>query len=344
MEIHISESHHGARMLQLMQELAEMEQFDIYSRLMSLNSSIYILDKNYEELEKFVDELTTNPKWDYLFMVENREALHNVSIEIVRRLHNFVSSALSLRDHALTMYNKFYKDDDLMPNYSYHANAIFGEEPLSKFVMNLRWYCQHYRSPHIAFQTSWVEDPDQRIRRAIILIEDLLSYDKWSALAMEYINDLDNGVDILNVTNRYRSKVFDFYDWFQKEQEKIHQDDLSKFKQKEGELLQLQIQNKLEQILAGLDNRRSSELSLFSNVFLKSDYDALSIIGQNRTRRADRAIELLEKRFVVSDNIRSQLHKVYLLPNFVFYGVEPKEKSLLSRFKSWFRGRSSSAE
>jgi len=326
MKVRITESDLGINMLDLMNQLANMPGFTIYSELMSLNTSIYILDKNFEELEKFVTELTTNPKYQHVFMVENRATLHDISRDIVRRIHNFVSSALSLREHTLAMYNRYYREYALMPEYEERAKDVFGTDPLAQFIMSLRRYCQHYRSPHMSFRTAWQDVDNSPVHTAIISRDDLRSFNDWNSHAKRFIDDCGEGVDIVNVTRLYREKILSFYDWFQKEQGRIHKEDLESFRNKEAELILLQIRHRLRFMLEHPDDIGCSEQSLFFQIFLKSDFDELVNIDPRSESRVERAIELLNGRFKVPEDIQAGIRKVYNLPTFRFVN-KPSESN-----------------
>jgi hypothetical protein len=319
MEIHITDSSRGRKMLLLMQELSEMPEHQLYSELMALDTSIYILDANFVELEKFVLSLTSDPKWDHLFLAENRGSLHSVSRDIVRRLHNFVAAAHSLREHALAIYNRRYKDANLMPEYSKRARSVFGNDPLAQFVMGLRRYCQHYRSPHMGFETAWPHDGSPPRRTAMILKEDLVTFEAWPAAAKQFITDIETGVDILQICRSYRMKVLEFYEWFQGHQESIHRDELARFRKKEAELLLLQLEDKLDRSLASPGSPHSSEQALFFHMFIRADFDKLLEVPPSSPSRPEAAIRLIEKRFPLPESVKAKIHSVYELQEFKFY-------------------------
>jgi hypothetical protein len=320
-----------------MNELAGTPGYDVYTKLMALNTSIYILDKNCNDLEAFVHELTTSPKWRYLFMVENREALHNVSQDVVRRLHNFVSAAASLRDHTRAFYNKHYKDGDLMPEYHEKKRVVFGEDPLAQFTLSLRKYCQHYRSPHMNYRTAWDPGGAPSSTTAIILKEDLLLFDGWNKQARSYLDQIEGGVDVLSIAKVYRTKVLSFYEWFQTEQERIHRDELEDFKAKEAELLRLQLEDKLDRCLSTGDSLDCSEQSLFLHMFLKRDYEQLSELQPRSRDRAELAISLVRERFDINDQLAAKLRNAYGQPGFAFYGEVARRQSISQKLSDTIR-------
>ena len=295
-----------------------MPEARLHFELEALNSSLYTLDINFVELEKFIVELTTDAKWDYVFQVENREALQSVSREIIRRLHNFVAAAMSLREHALATFNSRYSDKGLMPDYEERVKAVFGSDPLAQFVMGLRKYCQHYRSPFIGFVTHWEHQSDSTQRTAVIFKEDLASFAKWPGPARAYISSLDRGVEIVPLCREYRAKVLKFYEWFQLQQNEIHRDELARFEEKEAQLLRLQLEDMLDRCIASRDDLRCSEQALFFHIFLMGDYQILADQA-SLPARAEEAIRLLEHRFPIGDTLKNKIRIAYSVPGFRVY-------------------------
>ena len=319
MHIRISDSPRGIEILLLMKELEATPGFALYSELMSLNTSLYILDKNQEELTTLVTTITTSPNVRKFFLVENREGLHRLSEDVVRRLHNFIAAVASLRDHTRRQYQKFYEAQGLMPEYEAKIESTFIEHPLSQFVQKLRIFIQHYKAPHITYLTAWNAPSTQPLRTAIISKEDLAQFDEWGPTAQQYLATIDRGVDILDATQKYRSKVLEFYEWFQTKQQEIHADDLREFGEKEGRLLRLQLEDKLDRCIAAPDPHHCAERTLFFHVFLMADYEQLQASPRNPAERALNAIGLLNTRMPTDDALRQKLERVYAQRGFVFY-------------------------
>jgi hypothetical protein len=253
--------------------------------------------------------------------------LHAASQDVVRRLHNFVASAASLRDHTRAFYNADYKQGNLMPEYEVRVRAIFGEDPLAQFILNLRQYCQHYRSPHMNYTTVWDQGGAPSSTTAIIMKEDLLAFDGWNLQAKAYLETVADGVDVIAIAVAYRTKVLEFYEWFQTEQERIHRDELSAFGQREAELLRLQLLDKLDRCLRTLDPFDCGERSLFFHMFDRSDYDQLSKSPPRSADRADAAISIVRKRFDIDDALADKIRRVYTLPGFSYYEESPNALS-----------------
>ena len=319
MEIRISDSSRGREILQRMHELSALPGFSIYQELMALNTSIYILDKNFQELDTFLLDLLENPKWDYLFLVENRHVLHKVSEDIVRRLHNFVAAVLSLRDHTRRLYSKYYRKGDLIPEYEKISREAFADNPQAQFVQKLREYCQHYVSPLLSFQSAWNSGQERPVRTAVLRKDELLRFDGWNAAAKQHLNGSPDSIDFLVAMRNYHSQVLEFYTWFQSHQEQVHMDELSEFRKKEGELLRVQLEDKLDRCLTAKDEQKCSEGSLFFHIFTKPDFEKLALAPNSPGRRLKIALEILRQRFDVDAGLEDKLGEAYAMDTFGYY-------------------------
>lgn len=327
MEIRISDSPRGREILRRMEELSTLPGFHIYQELTALNTSIYILDKNYQELDSFLVDLLEKPKWDYLFLVENRHILHRVSEDIVRRLHNFVAAVLSLRDHTRRLYSKYYEEGGLIPDYERVAREAFADNPKAQFVQKLREYCQHYVSPLLSFQSAWNSGQKRPVRSAVLRKEELVRFKGWNAAAKQYLQDSTDSIDFLVAVRNYHSQVLEFYTWFQTHQERVHMDELSEFKKKEGELLRVQLEDKIDRCLAAKDERTCSEASLFFHIFTKPDFERLASAPRSPESRSDIVLKILKDRFDVHADLEGRLDEVYSLDVFGYYELKREDES-----------------
>lgn len=313
----IIETSRGPEILRLMKELKIMPEYKLYLELISLNNSIFIFDKNYSDLKNYVHTLTTDPSLADLFLPANREQLFEISLEVIRRLHNFVAAAMSLREHALAIYNKHYKKSGRFPEYKERVNQVFGQDSLAQFVMGLRKYCQHYQSPYIGYLTE-VSDTDWSKRRTAFLnVEDLrLCKDCWGSAAKEFLTTCEDKIHILDVATQYRIKVLEFYDWFQDRQSEIHSDEIKNFRDKERKLVLLEIADRVDVCLKNRENMPYRGEEIFSMVFTIKEFNELQKFPPGSLKRGEYAIELLQNYTLVPDELKTKIMQLYKEPAF----------------------------
>jgi hypothetical protein len=301
-----------------MHELRGMPEYNLYINLQELNNSIYIFDRNFEELRKLLVFLTADERASELHWLENRDKLQALGMEVTRFLHNFVAAAKSLVDHTRRLYKKLYADNKKFPDYQNRVNKDFAHDPLSQFVQDLRRYFQHRKTPGLAFVSS-LKSPTENLTRTIELPrEEIEEFNDWSSLAKEYLNTIEGGVDILTVVTTYRNKVLKFYEWFQFRQREIHSVEIKRFRDKEANLLLLMLDEKIDGYLAN-PNRMNKEieevfLHIFLHIFSSKEFAELRNLPDNSVERASRAVQLLEEHFSIPDELSDKIFRLYSIP------------------------------
>ena len=106
----------GAQIVRLMQELASSPERRVLDELDLLQSSIYVFRRNFQELIEFLDLCETDPQhrdsWNMTAITKTRV----FGREAVRVLHNFLASAMSLRDLTNRMHKRLHSDGSF-PEY-----------------------------------------------------------------------------------------------------------------------------------------------------------------------------------------------------------------------------------
>ncbi|OGO32850.1 MAG: hypothetical protein A2Z03_06145 [Chloroflexi bacterium RBG_16_56_8] len=198
-----------------------------------------------------------------------------------------------------------------MPDYEDRKNKTFVDDPLTQFVQELRVYCQHYRSPNIQF-VSTRPAGDERTRRSVIIaIDDIRAFEDWSAPARRFINELKGGANLLDLIDSYRSKIVEFYEWFQSNQERIHAEQFAPFKDLLSQHHYLLLEERVDAILSTPPGLSFREDEIFSNLFSAKEYAELERIPPESLDRPKRAIELLQPAYDVPDQLKEKIFQLY---------------------------------
>jgi len=224
------------RIVELGKEIQQLPGYKLYYQdLKGLEISLYIFTRNYTDLSNIIAFITTDPRAAMLYYVENRNRLEHFAYDVVCRIHNYVAASKSLVDHTHNLYGKLYEDNNLFPEYQERIDTDFKFDPLSKFVQDLRRYCQHFKSPIVMFRTT-LDSNGNPIRDISIPLGDLQTFKDWSAPAKKYLRTIQEKVDVLEVATAYRDKVITFHNWFRTRQEEIHAVELKELDDKKDEL------------------------------------------------------------------------------------------------------------
>lgn len=314
----MEEPQQQASLGELMDEILAMPEYKLRQQLLSFNTSIYILDQNFAELQMLIDFLVNNPEGHLLTAASNQDRLRQVQIDIIRRLHNFVAAAQSLVDHTRRFYDKLYGSSNLFPDYQAQVNQVFVTDPLSQFVQRLRQYCQHYKAPDIGIEVSVTQSEDGFIEtRTIFLpLEDLKDFDGWNAAAKKYMNGLMGNVDVLEVATNYRNKVMDFYRWFQSRQQEIHAAELARFESKQTEFALVHLEWMVNACLNNKDDMPYRAEEIFYGILPAQELEALTQLPAGSSERMTRAIELFERQYPLPDGLRRKIELLYQDPGF----------------------------
>lgn len=222
------------RRLEIFEKSREM---DIYRTLQSMQASYQVFEGNFAELVKLLEPLE-DPK-ESLFKYappDKSEDLDNLMAEAKRLLHNFLASAKSLVDHTRTVVKRLYPDDHrFRGEYQKKLNQDLANNPLQKFVQNLRNYTQHYTLPILALQITFLGESNKLNSTLRIDVELLKQWDNWGS-SRAYLESLKDGVPIIAIASGYYILIQDFYIWLSERQAEIHQADFDNLERMQQEL------------------------------------------------------------------------------------------------------------
>jgi hypothetical protein len=314
----MEESPHQPSMGQLMDEILAMPEYKLRQDLLGFNISIYIFDTNYTELRRIIEFLTDDPNGQLLTAARNQDMLHNVQIDVLRRLHNFVASTQSLIDHTRRIHDKLYGDSGIFPEYKAQVDARFVNDPLSQFVQRLRQYCQHYKAPDIGIKVSVQGAEGGFVERRVVFLGlgNLREFDGWNTPAKLYMNGLPEEVDVLGVVTQYRDKVIEFYRWFQFRQLEIHASELARFEAKQTELALLKLEWNVNACLNNKSDMPFRGEEIYIGILSSQELEELEKISSHSPERLSRAIELVEQRLPIPATLKGEITDLYQEPAF----------------------------
>jgi hypothetical protein len=293
-------------------ELLDMSEMKLRQKLESIKMPMFIFDVNSLELKNLLEFITNDPKSESLTLPRNHDKLHEVQLEILRRLHNFVAASLTLIDHTRYFYKDLYSDSNQFEDYQGRIRDEFEVDPLSQFIKGLRQYFQHYSTPKVVIELSFPQNADgveSLSIRVLLFTKDLLEFSNWNPAARKFLKNPQ--INLLEVTDLYRAKIKDFYNWFIDRLNEIHQDDLSKVKLKHNEFIQAFIEAKIDSRLQKKSLRASFEDEIFSEAITSKEFESLASFDAPPNIKADYATQLLSRHFPVSESLSQKIIKLY---------------------------------
>src|SRR5688572_23884124 len=99
---------HGERILELIAQQRESRGERLMQELRALGWSTYTFETNFRELHDYLRLITEDERGLELLPLMNRDKQHAALRELIRRFHNFMAAALSLREHTYTFRKHWY--------------------------------------------------------------------------------------------------------------------------------------------------------------------------------------------------------------------------------------------
>jgi hypothetical protein len=221
-------SSRGGDLLNAIQSSRGMEHVNrSHQRTFSLN----IFRMNALELIEITRRVSDPNEGLRLMSRDNLEAGKQTHREVTRRVHNFVAASLTLVEHTRIFMREHYTSTAILDRYQAKVNAEFADDPLVRFVQDLRNFMLHNGLPNSEMFLNFESNPDLpgsgglttgiRIRTA-----HLSAWTRWSHPARAFIEGSGEFLDIRTFAEAYTDKIVLFHDWLQGELDQFHRADL----------------------------------------------------------------------------------------------------------------------
>ena len=194
--------------------------YEINSMMEALDLSLQIFKGNYAEAKRAYDFLKLPEILLTIFQPQNKAAMMLYLCEVYRTFFNFETSAASLIDHSRVFIKKHeVKNDSFFYEYDNMITKKFINNPLSKFVKDMRNYVTHKGYPPMSLSFSL---PGNKEHEYLLASSLLLEWDGWTEKSREYINSQGNEIHLYSVVEEYYKVVDDFYKWMFTRLREIH--------------------------------------------------------------------------------------------------------------------------
>lgn len=212
--------------------LEASSEMEIYRNLQALRASHRVFNGNYHELVRCLEHLKNPRKSLFLYTPERRENLELLIDEASRLFHNFLASAKSLVDHTRVIINRLYSNHEFRNEYQKKLEQEIANNPVQKFIQNLRNYTQHYTLPILALEIAFKEDIEMSMR---VDVKILKQWDKWGS-SINYLETLGDSLCLLSLSTQYFTIIQSFYCWLADKQTQIHKSDFDNLQRMKDEL------------------------------------------------------------------------------------------------------------
>lgn len=199
----------GATYSKLRKDIESSDGWGVYWKIMSLWASHRIFKVNEQELMRLLAKHADFHGSLKPFGGTGDQDTWEVEYqECVRLLHNYVAAAKSLVDHTRNVARAVLKAKGL-DAYQSRVDTTFKDEPLSRFVQDLRNYVQHQANPVLMKTVEF-----QEMRSGMQLsIKHIQGWSGWSAKAFSFISSCKDKIYIHDIVIRYSALVDGFQSW-----------------------------------------------------------------------------------------------------------------------------------
>jgi len=207
--------------LALQNKILQTKGWSVSQKIRMLGFTFYILNQNYNELKKALVAYSKPELAQEISRVGNKKKLNAFLMEVVRRLHNYLAAAISLRDHTHVLVRELYKGTPFEKEYYTERHRTIEGSPQHQFVEQLRNYALHKSIVDTMATTHW--DRETGIETSIKLrIENFRAWKGWKGPAKNYLKTGPEEVRLLDLIESYTGQLRAFYEWLGKRQQEIH--------------------------------------------------------------------------------------------------------------------------
>lgn len=299
--------------MKMQKELYSSKEYERISKIKIFNHTLNIFVDNYKEFRSFLFTIIGNPNSIELFGNHHSDELRKIQQENIRLLHNYVASAFTLIDHTRIHYRELYEADNTMPDYQTEVSNRFKNNPLASFIVGLRQYAQHYKSPSLSTQLIW--NRNEGMKTSLCINKNDISDFNWSSKAKEYLKNCEDYIDVLQLIDEYYKMVVDFYSWFKEKQNEIHTTDFEIFDNKQKEYFGAVIPYIIDTLEQSIRKGDMSLESILFSSFEKEEVDEIEAFENGSDKRFDKLLVVIEKRCVLKIYHKEKLRQLFNIKN-----------------------------
>ena len=182
-----------------------------YRMLLSYNQSKNILAGNSFELQVLATKFESGELRGGRDYHEWRVLWRELDDHLVRYLHNFLTSVMTLVEHTRIAMRSPIIAAEHKNRYQKKTEETFKYSPVTRFMQDFRNYMLHYGVPESVHETHFEPEENTRV---YIETAPLLEWGNWHPPALQYIQDHPSRIRLLDVVREYEKLVINFHTWF----------------------------------------------------------------------------------------------------------------------------------
>lgn len=197
---------------ELVEDALESKGAKVFNDMRSLYSTLQMVNKNYlilvEKRDEFVDRGA-----DY-WMMKNDQEIQTFFREYMRRLHNYAASVHTLISHTYTFLDRYEDDSPELKSKYFNKISDRDLETKVKLLKQLRHYMQKNWVPPIGATISpAIQEGNEEKLELTLDKEEMMDWNGWDSSVHDFLESLDDTVEITSLAKEYQEELNDFYEW-----------------------------------------------------------------------------------------------------------------------------------
>lgn len=209
--------------------LKNCEGYKFIYRKKAYGFSHYIFEGNAAELENKLLLLEKPKSLQRFNLVDNKNNF--VFNDLIRLLHNFLSSAKALIDHTRVFLKEHYNEQSVQQDYTLEIKENFQNDQLCRFVQDLRNYMVHRGIPGVNYTQQIQEDRETVVCSFNLNVEELVEWSRWTGQSREFLKGKGNQINVSSIVTPYADKITKLYLWFDDALKEYHAKDLEEYEE-----------------------------------------------------------------------------------------------------------------
>ena len=198
----------------------------IYDALNLVACSVYVLEKNHQELDSFLERFERNTPMAQQKAYRNQAFL----MELYRYLHNYLSAAFTFREHIGAVKRKI-TDAAFQASVGKRFQET-GADDIGRFFQDLRNFVQH-RAPapilsELCIRETSDGSPATATQKLYLEKDQLLSWDGWGSQARSFIEGHDGDIPLRDTARQHVELIRGLWSWFYREVRGLNRESFEK--------------------------------------------------------------------------------------------------------------------
>ena len=185
----------------------------ILEALRAFGKSARILSGNCFQLRHLI-QLLEDPA-DPL-KVMGYDSLHRLDgfDEVIRLLHNYLTSITTVVNHSRNLMKEDFVKVEHRQEYQRKIDAIFGNDPFTKFMQDFQNYMIHHEIPGIGLsKTMGLPEADSKPEKLNVDLDSLAKWKKWTTPALSLSVNRPK-IRMLKLLDDYEQRFIGFHEKF----------------------------------------------------------------------------------------------------------------------------------